>query len=178
VPAFSFAAFLLAFGFVYDGRVPKISAILHTHNDAARIGRVLDSLRPCNEVVVIDDSSDDETLKIARQHGATVKKAVPGVEPGAYVTDAQHDWILCILPNESLGEALEASLLEWKETEPDEKIVGYCFEVREEHGDGWRSLGPVFRLVNRKRLNWPDALPPNNPDAPRLAGELLRFEKP
>ncbi len=46
--------------------MPKISAIIHTHNDAQRIGRALGSLRPCDEVLVIDHSSSDETGKIAR----------------------------------------------------------------------------------------------------------------
>jgi len=163
---------------VYDVRVPKISAILYTQNDAERIGRALDSLRPCNEVLVIDNDSTDDTVKIARQHGATVTKVVPGVEPGAYVFDARHDWILCLQPNESLGESLEATLLEWKESEPEETIAGYRIEIREESGDAWRSLDPALRLVNRTRMNWPDAIPPNDPEAPLLPGELLRFAKP
>jgi len=71
----------------------RISALLHTKNDAQRIGRALDSLRPCDEVLVIDHDSEDETAKIARDHGAKVQKAVPGVEDGAYAMDAAHDWV-------------------------------------------------------------------------------------
>ena len=43
--------------------MPKISALLHTHNDALRLGRVLDSLRPCDEVLVIDEDSEDDTAR-------------------------------------------------------------------------------------------------------------------
>ena len=84
----------------------RISALLHTKNDAQRIGRALDSLRPCDEILVIDHDSEDDTPKIARDHGAKVKKAVQGVEDGTYATDASHDWILCILPCEALSEGL------------------------------------------------------------------------
>jgi len=163
---------------VYDVCVPKITAIIHTHDDGARIGRALESLRACDQVIVVDHGSKDETVSIARQHGATLETAVPGVGPGAYVMDARHEWVLCLQANESLGESLEASLFEWKESEPPDGIAGYRCNVREETEDGWRALGPRLRLANRERINWTDVLPPDNPDCPLLAGDLMRFAKP
>src|SRR3954469_23156288 len=82
--------------------MPKISALVHAHNDALRIGRALDSLRACDEIVLVDHDSEDDTVDIARRHGATIKKGLPGVEPGAYLMDARNDWVLCILPNEAV----------------------------------------------------------------------------
>ena len=93
--------------------MPKITALLHTHNDALRLGRALESLRPCDEVLVIDDCSEDDTSRVAREHGATFKSALPGVTFGAYATDASHDWILCLRPNETLSDDLEAALFDW-----------------------------------------------------------------
>src|SRR5690242_11122498 len=98
--------------------MPKITAIIHTKNDALRIGRALDSLRACDEVLIVDHGSDDDTGKIAREHGSHVENAVPGVSHGTYLVDAKHDWILCLLPSESLSDGLEASLFEWKEKDP------------------------------------------------------------
>ena len=159
--------------------MPKITAILHTHNDAQRIGRALDSLRAVDEVIVIDHGSTDDTRKVARQHGANVKKGVPGVTPGAYSIDARHDWILCLLPNEALSDALEASLLEWKDSDPGaEHPQGYAVPVREETDEGWQSLAVETRLVNRTLVNWSEALPANHPDSLPLAGEILRFHNP
>ena len=43
--------------------MPKTTALLHTHNDALRLGRALDSLRPCDEVLVIDEGSEDDTAR-------------------------------------------------------------------------------------------------------------------
>ncbi len=158
--------------------MPKITAILHASNDAARIGRAVDSLRVCNQVLVIDHRSDDDTGKVAQEHGATVKEGIPGVEDGAYVIDAAHDWILCILPSESLSEALQASLAEWKQQDDlPENVIGYAVQVREQKAAAWRSLGSQMRLVNRKRINWTGALPPNASNAEKIMGDLLRFDE-
>ncbi|HSE48511.1 MAG TPA: hypothetical protein VLA96_04825 [Terriglobales bacterium] len=159
--------------------MPKISAILHAHNDELRIGRALDSLRPCDEIIVVDHDSSDETLKVARKHGASVKKGLPGVEPGAYVMDARNDWILCLQPNEALSEALETSLLEFKDRSDDEEpATCYNVAIREEDGAGWRTLPAETRLANRSRVNWTGQTPPPMEGAPALAGELMRFQEP
>jgi glycosyltransferase involved in cell wall biosynthesis len=165
----------------------KISALIHTYNDAARIGRVLESLRACDEMLVVDHASTDDTVKLARDHGATVKEGVPGVNPGVYAIDAQHDWILCLLPTEAVSEGLEASLFEWKERpkekfdDKNEEASSHCsvaFMIREENENGWEELGAHTRLANRKRINWPGHLPLDDPNAEILPGHLLRFHKP
>ena len=159
--------------------MPKISALIHTHNDALRIGRALDSLRACDEVLVVDHASEDDTADIARRHGAIVKKGLPGVEPGMYAMDARNDWVLCVLPNEAASEGLEASLLEFRERKlEEENAVAYNLARREENGGDWRGLAPETRLADRCKLNWTTKLPPHIPDAPILPGELLRFEEP
>jgi glycosyltransferase involved in cell wall biosynthesis len=156
----------------------KISAIIHAHNDEQRLARALDSLRPCDEVLVIDHDSSDRTAEVAREHGAKVKAYVPGVQPGAYVCDLRHDWVLCLQPDEALSEALEASLFEWKQNDAPEDAVGYSVVLREETENGWRSAGRQLRLANRCRINWSGALPPRDGDGHLLAGDLLRFSKP
>jgi glycosyltransferase involved in cell wall biosynthesis len=158
--------------------MPKISALVHTHNDALRLGRVLDSLRACDEVLVIDDNSEDETEKIAREHGATVKTAIPGVTSGAYAMDAAHEWILCVQTNEALSDDLEAALLEWKDTEPDEGTACYSVPIREQNGHGWHEHPPQVRLVNRKRMNWVGEMPPEQTCSAILDGDLLSFREP
>ncbi|HXZ26835.1 MAG TPA: hypothetical protein VEG08_02430 [Terriglobales bacterium] len=157
--------------------MPKITALLHTFDDAARLGRALDSLRPCDQILVVDHASRDATRKVARQHGAQVIRAVPGVEGGAYAIDADHDWILCLLPSEALSEALEASLLEWKQGDPDE-FLGFAVNLREETEGGWRNLPAETRLVNRTATVWTSILPPPGPARHALPGDLLRFRNP
>jgi glycosyltransferase involved in cell wall biosynthesis len=158
--------------------MPKISAMLQTHNDALRLGRTLDSLRPCDEVLVIDDFSEDDTERIAREHGAVFKTAVPGVTSGAYAMDAANEWILCLRSNEALSDALEAALLEWKEREPDEGLACYSVPIREENGGGWLKHPPEARLVNRKRMNWVGEMPPEQSCGAVLSGDILSFREP
>lgn len=155
--------------------MPKITALLHTHNDAPHLGRTLDSLRPCDEVLVIDSASDDDTVKIAHDHGASVKQAIVGVEPGAYAMDSRHEWVLCLLPGEALSEGMEATLREWQDSDPDEDTPGFSFPVRENVNGKWQAGPAEMRLVNRNRVNWNGEVPPNADRAIRLQGDLLKF---
>ena len=169
--------------------MPKITAFLHTYNDGQRIGRALDSLRFADEVLVVDHGSTDDTVSIARHHGATLREGVPGVNRGVYVIDAHHDWIFCMLPNEAVSEGLEASIFEWKQrvdepldhAEKDAEAPfnqTYSVGVREETENGWQTLPTETRLINRKQINWSEAVPPNNSESVSLEGDLLRFSKP
>ena len=153
----------------------KISALIHTSDSARTLGRALDSLRPCDEVIVVDHGSQDETLKVAQEHGARVINAVPGVNRGAYAQDARNLWILCLLPHEALAEELEASLFEWSEADHDANQMGFNMAIREQNGAGWKSLDAEMRLANRKQINWTGDLPPSNPKLPALAGHILRI---
>ena len=153
----------------------KISALIHACDNERSLGRALDSLRPCDEVIVVDHGSQDETGKIAREHGAKVIAGVPGVDHGAYIQNAGNSWILCLLPHEALAEELEASLIEWGETEHDGGEVGFNVAIREQNGAGWKLLPPEMRLANREQINWTGDLPPENPNAPTLEGHILRI---
>lgn len=151
--------------------------MLHTFNEAAHLERCLDSLRPCDEVTVIDHGSTDDTVKIARDHGARVIQAVNGVDHGAYTQDVKNDWVLVLSPNEWVGEDLEASLLEWREGEPAAGALGYNVGIREQNGSGeWKFQEPEMRLANRKQINWTGELPPNVPNAPALQGHITRIK--
>lgn len=151
--------------------------MIHTRNDAPRLGRLLETLRPCDEVLLIDDTEDGSVEKIAHDYGATVRKSIPGVSPGAYSMDALHEWILCLLPNESLSEGLEASLFSWKEGEPNREDQ-FAMALREEKEGKWSELPAEVRLINRNCVNWTSQLPPNLEGAFVLPGPLLRFDHP
>jgi hypothetical protein len=165
----------LIIGIQFHVAKTKISALIHACDNARSLGRALDSLRPCDEVIVVDHGSKDETVKVAREHGAKVMNAVPGVGRGAYAQNAGNQWILCLLPQEALAEELEASLFEWSAAEQDPNQMGFNMAVREQNGEGWKSLDAEMRLANRNQINWTGDLPPANPKAPTLAGHILRI---
>ncbi|HEY1525068.1 MAG TPA: glycosyltransferase [Candidatus Angelobacter sp.] len=153
----------------------KISALIHAHDNARSLGRALDSLRQCDECIVVDHGSRDETAKVAKEHGAKVINAVPGVSRGAYAQNARNQWILCLLPDEAIAEDLESSLLEWTEIEQDSSQMGFNMAIREQNGAGWKVLDAEMRLANCKQINWTGDLPPTNPKLPSLPGHILRI---
>jgi len=155
----------------------KITALIHTLNDGLRLGRALDSLRACDQVIVVDHGSTDNTERVARDHGAEFKQGIPGVDRGAYSVDAGHDWILCLRPNESVSEPLEAALFEWKSKDHDD-VGAFNVRLREESASGWKNSGPETRLVNRKNINWTGDLPPTTTVHEVLNGDLLQFHHP
>ncbi len=158
--------------------MPSITAILHTHNDAMRIARAVESLRPCDEVLVIDHGSSDETRRVARAFGARVITAqADHANPGQVLQEAQHDWILCLLPTESVGEGLEASLLEWKLENPPAQI-GFGASILEETPGGWVTHPAETRLAHRKNACWDGWKPLTDGTHQVLDGYVTRFRLP
>ena len=49
-----------------------ITAVVLARNEADNMGRCLQSLQRCQEIVVVDDHSIDDTALIAKQHNARV----------------------------------------------------------------------------------------------------------
>jgi glycosyltransferase involved in cell wall biosynthesis len=160
--------------------MPAITALLHTRNDSRHLGRALESLRPCDEILVIDHGSLDNTPLLARQYGAVVHSATASASPATYLGLAHHPWVLCLLPCESLTEALEASLFEWKlgTDEHTAQSTAYCFQVREETANGWIDAAPVIRLIPKTWTAWQGTLPVSDQTGTLLEGHLLRFRRP
>ncbi len=52
--------------------MPRLTAIIITRNEAANIGACLDSVAFCDERIVVDCGSDDDTRAIAQSKGAYV----------------------------------------------------------------------------------------------------------
>jgi hypothetical protein len=47
--------------------------------------------------------------------------------------------------------------------------------IREQNGHGWKFLPAEMRLVNRRQVNWIGDLPPKDPNAPSLQGQIVRI---
>ncbi len=53
----------------------RVAAIIPAYNEGPRIASVLDVVRASplvDEIIVVDDGSDDDTAEVARAHGANV----------------------------------------------------------------------------------------------------------
>lgn len=175
----------------------SITALLHTKNDALRLGRTLETLYACDGILVVDHGSRDATARVARAYGARIVDARPAASVGDYLRfvnsgfvnsgfinsgSASPGWILCLDPHESLSEKLAASLYEWKsESFHVQAPVAPAFSVflREETAEGWLEVPAAqTRLVPATWNLWKGMFPVHEPAALALEGELLRFAFP
>jgi hypothetical protein len=170
----------------------SITALLHTENDALRLGRALETLYACDHILVVDHGSRDATVRVAREYGARVVSAASGVAPADYLLSAppgsanpgsaSAGWILCLDPRESLTEKLAASLFEWKSEAFHAQASGapaFSVFLREETAEGWVDVPAAqTRLVPQPWKLWKGKFPVHEPSALALEGELLRFAFP
>jgi hypothetical protein len=165
--------------------MPPFTALLHTKNDALRLGRALETLVPCGEILVVDHHSADATGRIAREYGARLVAADSQANPQRYLELARFDWIFCLDPGESITESLQASLFEWSAL-PGHRVVSgfagapaFSVLVREQIGEGWLDCpAPETRLISRGWPLWRGRLPAHEPSAVALEGGLLRLAMP
>jgi len=160
--------------------MPSITAILHTCNDGLRLGRALETLRPCDEFLILDHGSSDQTCRVARLYGARIHALGQDQSARDAILMARHPWLLVMLPSESISEGLEAALFEWKLRSEDEvaPIPACSVFLREETGAGWSETRPTTRLIPRNWEQWEGILPRHDVRSLLLQGDLLRFSQP
>jgi len=152
----------------------RITAVLHTFNDGLRLGRSLETLYPCDETIVVDGGSTDQTLRVAREYGAKILRSTTLFSPKNF-TQTSSEWILCLDVRESLTEGLAASLFEWK-ISPLVTAPAFSFLLRLETADGWMDdPRPQTRLVPSDWDRWEGVLPKTESAATRIEGAALRF---
>ncbi|HEY1660082.1 MAG TPA: hypothetical protein VGG14_17150 [Candidatus Sulfotelmatobacter sp.] len=160
--------------------MPPITALLHTSNDARRLGRALETLLPCADVLVVDHHSFDQTPRIAASYGARVI-LTDDHHAARYLDVAEHDWILCLDPSESMTEGLQAALFEWTLLLGNALPISssFCIPVRRQVGEIWHTRRALeTRLIPRTWSRWNGNFPADDPSSIPLDGELLRLDLP
>jgi len=134
-------------------RLP-ISAVIITRNAAARIGEVLRGVAMCDERLVLDSGSTDDTVTLAREAGARVEHHPflgYGMQKRRAVELATHDWILSLDADEVLDGEAQAACHRLDLSNPAAcwAILRRTFVGRREIRHGvWRDEY-VLRLFNR-----------------------------
>jgi glycosyltransferase involved in cell wall biosynthesis len=151
------------------GAAVKLSAIIITRNEAANIAACLASVAFCDERIVVDAESTDDTAAIAAAVGATVVgRAWTGFGPqkNAALALAQGDWVLSIDADERVPPPLAAEIvaaIAAPQTAPDAGPDAYAFPRlstflgRTMRHSGWYP-DYVVRLFRRGRARFSDDL--------------------
>ena len=138
----------------------KISATIIAFNEERNVPRVIESLRCCDEILVLDSGSNDRTVEIATKLGARVVEASwhgYAAQKNIATELATHDWILSLDADESLSEALEAEIWHIKNAGPAHD--GYTMPRLAQYlgrwilHSGWYPHRKV-RLFNRQTAKW------------------------
>ncbi|MDQ0394779.1 glycosyltransferase family 2 protein [Labrys monachus] len=139
----------------------KASVLILTHNEAANLPACLDALSWCDDIVVIDSGSTDETVAVARHHGARVLvrsfddfagQRNFGLEQG----DFRHEWVVHLDADEVVTPAFVRHL-EQLRAQPG--IDGYRVPSKLMLFGGWLRYAGMYptyqvRLGHRDRLRF------------------------
>jgi len=158
---------------------PPISAVVTTYNNAGTLPACLQSLRFCDEIVVLDSDSDDGSRAIAENFSARVFvepfKGYSAQKQSA-IDKTQHDWVLLLDADESLTEDGRAAI-EKELTNP--RAEGYRLPRREWLFWRWRHrwTAPNWQLrLFRKSRGGMNAVPVHA--APEVHGRVIDLAAP
>ncbi|MFZ5932587.1 MAG: glycosyltransferase family 2 protein [Patescibacteria group bacterium] len=158
----------------------KISAIVLTKNSEELIKDCLESLKWANEIILVDDSSKDQTIEIAKSRGAKVftfsgdfsKKRNFGAKK------AQGEWLLYVDADERVTPFLRKEIQAIVST-PLPVYSGYAirrrniFLGREMHWGGWWPDYVVRLMKKDSLLGWEGELH----EQPKVEGEIGKLRE-
>ncbi|WP_083000175.1 glycosyltransferase family 2 protein [Halomonas sp. GT] len=143
----------------------SVSVVIITRNAAATLRQTLDSVQDFDDVVIYDNGSSDDTLKIAADYPnvTSYEGEFLGFGPTKRhaVSLAKHDWIVSLDADEALSPILVEAILAWV----DKALPNDLGQVLREN---WMMGRPVrhsgwgndwlIRLFNRQCHNFNDAM--------------------
>jgi len=144
----------------HSPRLP-LSAVIITRNAAFSLAACLDALAFCDEILVVDSGSTDDTTALAIARGArVVQRDWLGFGPQKQfaVAQARHDWVLCVDADERISEPLRQSI---EQALIGPRFHGYRFPRCNRflgrylrHGEGYPDWS--LRLFERRHARWSD----------------------
>jgi glycosyltransferase involved in cell wall biosynthesis len=138
----------------------KIAATIIALNEERNIARAIESLRCCDQIVVLDSGSTDRTVELASRLGArVVEESWAGYanQKNRAAFHAEHDWILSLDADEALSEALEGEIWSVKKRGP--QYDAYTMPRLAQYMGRWILHGGWYpdrkvRLYNRTKAKW------------------------
>lgn len=139
-----------------------LSVVVITKNEAAHIGRCLESVAWAEQIIVLDSGSDDDTVAICRRYTDRVYQTDwPGfgIQKQRAVDKADGDWIFSIDADEVVTPELRAEIEQAMQSERYKgyeipRLSSYCGRQMR-HGGWWPDY--VLRLFRRDCGRFTDA---------------------
>lgn len=138
-----------------------LSAVIITHNAATQLPDCLRSLSFCDEILLVDSGSTDDTIKVAQAADAKViiqSWLGYGPQKRFAVEHAAHDWVLCVDADERVSDALRTAIVaELKAPRSRAYAMPRCNRFLGRwlrHGEGYPDWG--LRLFDRRAAQWSD----------------------
>jgi glycosyltransferase involved in cell wall biosynthesis len=139
----------------------SISTVVLTKNEEKNIEECLESLRWCDEILVVDDKSTDKTKELAKRCSAKVVERELHNDFAAQrnfgLHTAKGDWLFFVDADERISENLKNEILRYAQN--DNTIQGfYC--KREDYmwgkvlRHGEQGQGMFLRLVQKGKGKW------------------------
>lgn len=136
-----------------------LSVTIIALNAAAQLEPCLASCQFADEIVLVDSGSTDGTLRLAEQYGARILHQEWlgfGQQKQFAVTQAKHDWVLCLDSDERVTPELATSI---RRELVSPRFMAYRFPRRNRflgrwlaHGEGYPDMS--LRLFHREHANW------------------------
>ena len=141
----------------------KISAVIVAKDEADRIGETIKAVAFfCDEVLVVDTGSKDDTIGVSERNGARVESLIwegYGTTKNASNKLAKYNWVLSLDADEVVSKSLAQSILGLKLNAESVYVLNRIIKYKGKlirHG----GLHPdfVYRLFHRKHCHWNDNL--------------------
>ena len=138
-----------------------ISGVVICFNEEDGIARCLESLRFCDEIVVVDSHSSDGTREIAARYTDRVieQEFLGYVKQKNFALDrAQHDWVVCLDADESLDPECQRAVREGIAAD-DGTTAGFVLDRMTHFLGVWHDKGEWYpdkqlRVFRRSRGRW------------------------
>ncbi len=164
-----------------------LSVVIITRNEETRLGDCVASAPFADEVLVVDSGSSDGTVALAESLGCRVIHQPwlgYGPQKRFAVTQAAHDWVLCLDADERVSAELAQSITRLLASSPAHgayemarcnRFMGRWLR----HGEGYPDWS--LRLFDRQRAQWSEDPVHEKVDSAgevgRLDGDLLHHSE-
>jgi len=139
----------------------KISAVVLCKNEETNLAKCLDSIKWCDEIIVIDDFSEDRSGEVAEKFGAKVYQHRLNEnfanQRNFALKKATHNWVLFLDADEILPSSLKSEIV--RHLQKNSQINGYYLKRKDiffnkEINYGENAEIKLLRLGNKKHGSW------------------------